>query len=98
MNYIEQNNKLIFSPGYYLKENIEEGYFTLSELEKALQLNNKDMLSLLDGKLHLTDEIANSLASHLGTSKQLWINIENSWRKALQQKGESKNEHRNRHW
>ncbi len=97
MNYIEQNNKLIFFPGYYLKENIEEEYFTLFELEEGLQLNNKDMLSLLDGKLHLTDEIANRLASYLGTCKQLWLNIENSWRKALQQKGESKNEHRNRH-
>lgn len=97
MNYVEHNNKLVFFPGYYLKENIEEGYFTLFELEEGLQLNNKDMLSLLDGKLYLIDEIANSLASYLGTSKQLWLNIENSWRKALQQKGESKNEHRNRH-
>lgn len=69
----------------------------MSELEEALHLNNKDMLSLLDGKLYLTDEIANRLASYLGTSKQLWLNIESSWRKALQQKGESKNEHRNRH-
>lgn len=90
MNYVEHNGKLIFSPGYYLKENIEEGYFTLSELEEALQLNNKDMLSLLDGKLYLTDEIANNLANYLGTSKQLWLNIESNWRKALQQKGESK--------
>ena len=98
MNYIEQNNKLIFSPGYYLKENIEEGYFTISELEEALHLNNKDMLSLLNGKLYLTDEIASNLASYLGTSKQLWLNIESNWRKVVQQKGESKNEHRNRHW
>ena len=97
MNYVEHNNKLIFSPGYYLKENIEEGYFTISELEEVLDLNNKDMLSLLNGKLYLTDGIANNLASYLGTSKQLWLNIESSWRKALKQKGESKNEHRNRY-
>ena len=90
MNYVEHNNKLIFSPGYYLKENIEEGYFTISELEEVLHLNNKDMLSLLNGKLYLTDEIANSLANYLGTSKQLWLNIESNWRKALKQKGESK--------
>ena len=86
MNYVEQDNKLVFSPGYYLKENIEEGYFTLSELEEALQLNNKDILSLLDGKLHLTAEIANNLARYLGTSKQLWLNIESNWRKTLKQK------------
>ncbi len=55
------------------------------------------MLSLLNGKLYLTDGIANNLASYLGTSKQLWLNIESSWRKALKQKGESKNEHRNRY-
>lgn len=90
MNYVEHNSKLIFSPGYYLKENIEEGYFTISELEAALHLNNKDMLSLLNGKLYLTDGIANSLANYLGTSKQLWLNIESNWRKALKQKGESK--------
>jgi len=90
MNYVEHNSKLVFSPGYYLKENIEEGYFMLSELEEALHLNNKEILSLLDGKLYLTDEIANRLASYLGTSKQLWLNIESNWRKALQQKGESK--------
>lgn len=97
MSYVEHNNKLIFSPGYYLKENIEEGYFTISELEEALHLNNKDMLSLLNGKLYLIDEIASNLANYLDTSKQLWLNIESSWRKALRQKGESKNEHRNRH-
>ena len=55
------------------------------------------MLSLLNGKLYLTDEIASNLASYLGTSKQLWLNIESNWRKVVQQKGESKNEHRNRH-
>ena len=90
MNYVEHNSKLIFSPGYYLKGNIEEGYFTISELEEALQLNNKDMLSLLNGKLYLTDGIASSLSNYLGTSKQLWLNIESNWRKALKQKGESK--------
>ena len=90
MNYVEHNNKLIFSPGYYLKENIEEGYFTISELEEVLHLNNKDMLSLLNGKLYLTDGIASSLSNYLGTSKQLWLNIESNWRKALKQKGESK--------
>lgn len=72
---IKNQNQIIFHPGYYVKEFLDETGMSQYQLAKELNVTEKTVNQLVNEKLDLTDQLINKLSSVLGTSKTLWENL-----------------------
>lgn len=75
MNKIEYEELIIFHPGYYVKDFIEDQGITQEEMAKRLQVTPKYVSELVNGKINLTDEMALKLSVVFGTSVTMWLNL-----------------------
>lgn len=75
MSKIEYKELIVFHPGYYIKEYIEELGITQEELAKRLQTTPKYVSDLVNGRINLTDEMVLKLSVVFGTSTTLWLNL-----------------------
>lgn len=78
-NYIEHNNKIVFHPGYYLKEIIEESGLTQDDFAKILDITPKSLSLLVRGEQSLSTDIAMKLSRMIGTSVNYWLNLQNAY-------------------
>jgi len=69
----------VFHPGYYIKEYIEDLQLTQDEFAKRLGITGKQISLLLSEKASITVDIANKLSKLLGTSVELWLNLQNKY-------------------
>ncbi len=83
MNKAEYKNLITFHPGYYLKELIEEMQITQDEFAKRLGTTGKNLSELLNGKTKLSDELAMNLSIMLGTSVDVWLNLQKTYDKKI---------------
>lgn len=79
MNKQEYKNLIAFHPGYYIKEMIEDINMTQSEFAKRLGTTDKTVSKLINGEISLSDEIAQKLSSMLGTSVEVWLNMQTTY-------------------
>lgn len=79
MSKIEYDSIMTFHPGYYLKEIIEDMEITQCEFAKRLDTTDKTISKLLNGEIPLSNEIAKSLSQMLGTSIDVWINLQKKY-------------------
>lgn len=75
MNKIEYEELIAFHPGYYIKDYIEEQGITQEELAKRLQTTPKYVSDLVNGRIHLTEEMVLKLSIVFGTSTTMWLNL-----------------------
>ncbi|RHS96092.1 HigA family addiction module antitoxin [Erysipelatoclostridium sp. AM42-17] len=75
MNKIEYEELITFHPGYYIKDYIDDQGITQEELAKRLQITPKYMSELVNGKINLTEELVQKLATVFGTSTTMWLNL-----------------------
>ncbi len=73
---IEYDNILAFHPGFYLKELIEDMEITQDEFAKRLDVSSKHLSEILSGKASVHEDVAMKLATVLGTSAGLWLNLQ----------------------
>lgn len=73
---IEYDNILAFHPGFYLKELIEDMEITQDEFAKRLDISSKHLSEILSGKASVHEDVAMKLATVLGTSAGLWLNLQ----------------------
>lgn len=78
-NFIEFHDKIAFHPGYYIKEIIEDSGLTQEEFAKKLNITPKQLSELIRGKQSISIDIAMKLSKLLGTSMNLWLNLQNSY-------------------
>jgi addiction module antidote protein HigA len=90
-NYIEYNDMIVFHPGYYIEEIIEQNRFTQKDFAKRLDTTEKTLSNLINGKQSLSTEIASKLSKMLGTSIKYWQNLQDEY-DALMYEINSKNE------
>lgn len=83
MSKIEYKEIIVFHPGYYIKDIIEDMEMTQSEFAKRLNTTNKTLSKLLNGKTPLSGELAKSLSQMLGTSIDVWLNLQEKYDKEL---------------
>ncbi len=76
-NYIEYNNKIVFHPGYYIKEIIEDYGLTQEDFAKSLDTTAKDISLIINGEQSISMDIATKLSNMLGTSISYWLNLQN---------------------
>ena len=78
-NYIEYDNRVVFHPGYYIKEFIDESGLTQADFARRLGTTPKNLSILVRGEQSLSVDIANKLSRMLGTSISVWLNMQQAY-------------------
>ena len=78
-NYIEFDDKIVFHPGYYIQEIVEESGLTQADFAKRLGTMPKDLNLLIRGEQNLSSDIAMKLSRMTGTSVSYWLNLQNGY-------------------
>jgi len=78
MNKIEFENISAFHPGYYLKDLINELEITQEEFAKRLNTTPKNLSELINGKASISANLAKNLSLMLGTSIDMWLDLQKS--------------------
>lgn len=78
-NFITYGNITAFHPGYYISDLIDELEITQEELAHRLEITPKNLSELVNGKAPLSKNIAIRLSSMLGTSIEVWLNLQHKF-------------------
>lgn len=77
---IDRKPAEVFPPGDFIKEEMEERGWTQQDLAEILNKPLPTVNEILNGKKGIVIETARRLAAAFGTSAQLWMNLETSFR------------------
>lgn len=76
---MSENKNVIEHPSVYLNEYLKELEITPAELSKHLGISGDHLASILNKKARITVDVAKALAALLGTSVELWLNLQDSY-------------------
>ena len=79
----EYKESIAFHPGYYLSEILEDMGITQAEFATRLGTNTKTLSYLINGQTNITNDLAKKLSIMLGTSEELWLNLQNVYDQKL---------------
>ena len=65
-----------FNAGYYVNELIQELNVTKQDFANQLQITVTELNDLIEGKILITNEIAQKLSKMLGTSTDVWLKLQ----------------------
>lgn len=68
-----------FSPGEYLRDELEARGWTQAEFADIIGRPPRLVSELISGKRGITPDTAADLAAALGTSAQVWMNLDSAW-------------------
>ena len=74
-----RNIKRVFHPSFYIKEYIEELEITQDEFSKRLGISGKQVNLILNKEANITPDIAMKLSMLMGTSVELWLNLQSKY-------------------
>lgn len=70
----------VFTPGEYLRDELEERGWTVTEFAQILGRPLQAISEILNGKKEITAETAVDLGAALDTSPELWLNLQSAYR------------------
>ena len=70
----------VFPAGEYLRDELEERGWTVTEFAEIIDRPVQAVSEILNGKKEITTETAISFAEALGTSPELWLNLQTAFR------------------
>ena len=70
----------VFPPGEFIKEELDARGWSQADLAEILDVTDSVVSALINGKKAITPELAKGLGAAFGTSAQLWMNLESSYR------------------
>jgi HTH-type transcriptional regulator/antitoxin HigA len=76
------NFKETFPPGDFLREELEARGWTQLDFARILGRPLQTINEIVNGKKRITAETAKEIALALGTSPQVWLNLENAYQLA----------------
>lgn len=79
MNKIEYENLIAFHPGYYINDMITETDLSLDSFASKLGESKEYINNLINGDIDVSPELAYKLSNTFGTSKDLWLNLQDSY-------------------
>lgn len=78
---------LIIHPGEILKDILDTKNISIEELINNTGVDKTLILSVIDGKEDISNNIASSLESYLDIPKSFWINLENNYKEEVNRNG-----------
>ena len=78
----------VFPPGEFLREELEARGWTQQELATILGRPLQTVNQIINGRKEITPETAIELAEALGTSAEIWLNLESAYRLAQAKAGD----------
>lgn len=75
---------LLYPPGALLDEELKARKLSQTAFAQRLGWTRGDVTSVIHARRPLTPDMAAAIARELGTSAELWLNLEAAYRKALQ--------------
>lgn len=78
-NSIEYKDAMAFHPGYYIAETIEDMGVKQDEFAQRMGTTSKTLSKLVNGEINISLDLAEKLASMLGTSVELWLNLQTAY-------------------
>ena len=70
-----------FPPGEYLRDEFDERGWTVAQFAEMIGQPVQAVSEILDAKTGITAETAVSISEALGTSAELWLNLETTYRR-----------------
>lgn len=82
----------VFAPGEYLRDELDEREWTVTEFAEIIGRPVQAVSEILNGKKEVTAETAIAFGQALGTSAELWLNLQTTFRLHQQRSTESASE------
>lgn len=79
MSKIEYKNIIAFHPGYYIADVIEDLGMTQAEFASRLDITPKNLSELIHSKTSMSNKVAKNLSAMLGTSVEVWLELQKSY-------------------
>ncbi|MGW7932583.1 HigA family addiction module antitoxin [Staphylococcus xylosus] len=73
---LEHNDQVVFHPGVYIKDSLEESDMTQRELAARLDTSTKTMSELVRGIKSVTPKMSINLSKVFNVDSQTWLNIQ----------------------
>ena len=76
---VEYKDLIVFHPGQYVEELIEEYNVTQKEFAERLGVPEKTISKLVNAEESISKETARKLVKLSGVSMQTWLNLQNAY-------------------
>lgn len=76
---VEYENIVAFHPGYYIVDIIEDMGISQSEFADRVGITVEMLSNLVNGQDNISNDIAKKLSVLLGTSVDVWLNLQNTY-------------------
>lgn len=82
-NLISYKELIVFHPGSYIEDIIDELNITQDEFAKRMGVSSKTISKIVNGKANITDILAEKLSRFTGISYKTWMNLQASYNKKV---------------
>jgi len=82
--WADYETDLLFPPGAPLEQELRARKLSQAAFAERLGCSRALVTALIHARRELTPELAGAIAKELGTSAELWLNLESAYRQALQ--------------
>lgn len=82
-NKKEYRDTIAFHPGYYVADIIDDMGISQAEFASRMGTNTKTLSNLVNGKANITNDLAKKLSVMMGTSSELWLNLQKAYDEKL---------------
>ena len=82
-NVIEYKDIVAFHPGYYIADIIDDMEISQNEFAARMGTTAKTLSKLINGQANISNDLAKKLSVMLGTSVEVWQNLQNTYDQKL---------------
>ena len=82
-NVKEYKEIVAFHPGYYIADIIDDMEISQNEFAARMGTTAKTLSKLINGQANISNDLAKKLSVMLGTSVEVWQNLQNTYDQKL---------------
>ena len=82
-NVKEYKDVVAFHPGYYIADIIDDMEISQNEFAARMGTTAKTLSKLINGQANISNDLAKKLSVMLGTSVEVWQNLQNTYDQKL---------------
>ena len=82
-NVNEYKYIVAFHPGYYIANIIEDMGISRAEFAAKIGTTAKTLGQIINGQANISNDLANKLSVMMGTSAEVWLNLQDTYNQKL---------------